>query len=147
MTALALRAFSFLGKVRTIGYSSAMDDYETRKLAVFNQLNALGIVSGIAVSLAGMFDDQDLPLIASFVALSPTIVSTIVMVLNYYKKYEWARMFYFSLYPVLTASVYGAGLDVGIELFFVLYALLAVFYLQKPLNHYFSELHSIFLHA
>ncbi len=125
---------SFYTKLKFIGHSPDMDDYEKRKLSVFNQINFLGILAGISVSIAGMFDDQDLPIIASIVAFSPVIISVVVIFLNYSKKYEWARLVYFSLYPVLTSMAYGVGLDLGLELFFVLYAALAVFYLQKPTN-------------
>lgn len=123
---------SFYKKVKSIGHSSTMNDYEKRKLGVFNQINFLGIKVGLTVSLAGMFDDQELPFIASIIAFSPVIISLIVLSLNYYKKYEWSRLLYFSLYPVLTSMAYGAGMDLGLELF--LYAALAVFYMQKPGN-------------
>ncbi|HEX2606911.1 MAG TPA: HAMP domain-containing sensor histidine kinase [Flavisolibacter sp.] len=134
MTVTLSRKLPFLGRLKSIGFSAQLDDYEKRKLGVFNQLNFLGILSGIGVTIAGMMDNQELPPIASVVAFSPAVISLIVLLLNHYQQYERARMVYFSLYPLLTASVYGAGLDVGIELFFVLYALLAVFYMQKPVN-------------
>ena len=125
---------SFYKKIKSIGHFINMDDYEKRKLSVFNQINFLGVVAGLTVSIAGIFDDQDLPLVASIVAFSPVVISVIVLLLNYYGKYEWARVLYFSLYPVLTSMTYGAGMDLGLELFFVLYAALAVFYMQKPSN-------------
>ncbi|HEU4469768.1 MAG TPA: HAMP domain-containing sensor histidine kinase [Flavisolibacter sp.] len=140
MSALQLQIPLLYGKVKNIGHSPEMDDYEKRKLSVFNQLNFLGLLSGIAVSLAGLMDEQSLPVIASLVAFSPTVVSALVLLMNHSGYYESARMLYFTLYPVLTALVYGAGLDVGIELFFVLYAVLAVFYMQKPRNAIFSFL-------
>ncbi|MEP6584838.1 MAG: HAMP domain-containing sensor histidine kinase, partial [Ginsengibacter sp.] len=132
--ALYFTFISFYRKVKLTGHSLTMDDYEKRKLSVFNQINFLGIVAGLTVSIAGLFDDQSLPVIATIVAFSPVVISLFVILLNYHKKYEWARLVYFSLYPVLTSMVYGAGMDLGLELFFVLYAALAIFYMQKPAN-------------
>ncbi len=138
---IALLARSIIApykKIKSIGYAETMDDYEKRKLGVFNQVNFLGVIVGLSVSIAGLFDDQDLPGIASVVAFSPVIISLAVLLFNYYKKYEWARIIYFSLYPVLTFLVYKSGMDLGLELFFILYAALAVFYMQKAVNAVFS---------
>ncbi len=43
-------------------------------------------------------------------------------------------MIYFPLYPVLTSLVYVTGPGVGVELFFLLYGRLAIFYMRKPLQ-------------
>lgn len=129
---------SIYRQIKAIGHTNEMDDYERRKLSVFNQVNFLGIIVGIAVPVLGLFDNQNLPMVASLVAFSPFIISLVVLFLNYYKLHEWARLLYFSLYPVLTCLVYGAGLDLGLEIFFILYAVLAVFYMAKPANAIFS---------
>ena len=121
-------------RMKCIGELPDMHEYEKRKLRVFNQINFLGIVAGIFVSITGMFDDQELPFIASLVAFSPVLISSIVLLFNYQKKHETARVLYFSLYPVLTSATYAGGMDLGLELFFILYAALAVFYMQKPSN-------------
>ncbi len=134
MYAKLLQKPLFLFRFTTIGDHLKLGDYERRKLLVFNQLNFLGILSGIAVTLAGLFDEQDLPFIATVVAFAPVVISATVLYLNFLQKYEAARLVYFILYPLITSMVYGAGLDVGLELFFVLYAVLGVFYMQKPSN-------------
>jgi signal transduction histidine kinase len=54
-----------------------------------------------------------------------------------------AKLIYFTLYPVLTSLVYAAGLDVGVELFFILYGILAVFYMRKPLHGFIAFLVAI----
>src|SRR5687768_1743291 len=43
-------------------------------------------------------------------------------------------MLYFSLYPVVTCLVYLGKADVGIELFFILYGVMSVFFLQQRIN-------------
>lgn len=56
---------SFYKQIKSIGHTPDMDDYEKRKLSVFNQINALGIIAGLTVSVSGLFDDQTLPIIAT----------------------------------------------------------------------------------
>ena len=119
--------------IRRIGSSPGMGAYEKRKLSVFNQLNFIGVFCGLFIPVAGSFDHQNLPVVATIVAFSPAVISTCVLVLNHRRKHDLARMIYFTLYPVLTSLVYAAGLDVGVELFFVLYGILAIFYMRKPL--------------
>ncbi|MDE3214051.1 MAG: ATP-binding protein [Bacteroidota bacterium] len=125
-------------KIKAIGHQDDMDEYERRKLSVFNQVNFLGIVAGLAISISGVFDNQHLPELASWVAISPVFISLAVILLNYFHRHELSRMVYFTLYPLITSLVYGAGLDLGLEIFFILYAVLAVFYLSKPVNAVFS---------
>lgn len=124
--------------VRSIGGTPELDDYEKRKLSVFNQLNFIGIFCGLFIPIAGLFDDQSLPVIATIVAFSPALISSVVLFLNYKRQHELAKLIYFSLYPVLTSMVYAVGLDVGVELFFILYGVLAVFYMKKPLYGFFA---------
>lgn len=137
---------SFWSSVRKLGWRETMGEYEKRKLSVFNQLNAVGIFCGLLIPIVGLFDEQSLPAIASIVAFSPSVISSVVLLLNHRKKHEWARMVYFSFYPFLTSLVYGIGLDVGLELFFILYGVLAVFYMQKRSNGLIAFLLSITLY-
>ncbi len=78
-------------------------------------------------------DAEELPRLASFIAFSPALVSGFVLFLNGRFQHERAKLVYFSFYPVLTSLVYTIGLNVGIELFFILYGLLGVFYIRKPM--------------
>ncbi|MBL7740165.1 MAG: HAMP domain-containing histidine kinase [Chitinophagaceae bacterium] len=127
-----------LTAIKTNGLSPELDDYEKRKLGIFNIMNALGLLTGLIVPLAGLFNDDQLPLLAWIVACSPALISITVLACNYYQRYELARLIYFTLYPVLTALVYAAKVDVGIELFFILYGVLSVFFLKKIINVIFS---------
>jgi signal transduction histidine kinase len=65
------------------------------------------------------------------VAISPLFISAAVLLLNFYRRYDAAQLAYFILYPVLSSLVYAGGMDVGIELFFILYGVLAVFYMRN----------------
>lgn len=121
-------------KARDIGYSPQLDDYEKRKLAIFNLLNCFGLLNGLVIPFAGLFSKDDLPALATIVAISPAFISSLVLINTYKKKYEQAKMIYFILYPLITALAYATKVDIGIELFFVGYGVLAVF-LLKRLSH------------
>ncbi|MEO8406636.1 MAG: HAMP domain-containing sensor histidine kinase [Chitinophagaceae bacterium] len=120
--------------IRSLGVTPGMDEYEKRKLAVFNILNFFGALSGIIIPVAGLFNHDNLPALAWIVACSPAIISMLVLISNRMGRPERAKMIYFTFYPVITSLVYASGLDLGIELFFVFYGVLAVFLLKKIAN-------------
>lgn len=122
------------GRIKSTGHTEGMDGYEKQKLAIFNQINFFGVLTGIGIPLSAIFGEGYLPPLAWIVAFSPTVISSAVLICNYYRRYELAMMIYFILYPVVTALVYAGSIDAGIELFFILYAILSVFYLQHIRN-------------
>ena len=121
----------FFKSVKQIGYVSSMDDYEKRRLGIFNLINFFGALTGLFIPIGGLLNEGYLPLIAWIVAFSPFVISSVVLISNFYHKYQFGMMWYFILYPFVTSLVYIGGVDVGIELFFILYGVLAVFFLQK----------------
>lgn len=131
----ALRLWFF---VKTIGIIPEMEDFEKRKLSIFNQLNFLGVITGIIVPLVGIFFNDHLPPLAWFAAASPAAISILVLWLNYEKYYEQSRLVYFTLYPIATCLVYLGKVDVGIELFFILYCVISVFFFQRLSSIFFS---------
>src|SRR6185369_10293852 len=120
----------FFEKVWNIGYSTTLDDYEKRKLGIFNQLNFFQIITGILVPIIAFLTSKKFPLHDWYVAILPSCISIVVLLLNYLKKYQAALLCYFIFYPVFTCFIYINGLNLGIELSFVLYGILAVFFLQ-----------------
>jgi two-component system sensor histidine kinase/response regulator len=138
ITAVQLRTNLFLSKIRDTGLTLIHDDYEKRKLEVFNKLNILGMASGLFVPLLGVLGLEYFPLMTFFVSFLPALISFTVLKLNEQGRFELARMVYFLSYPVATTLMYISGLDLGIELFFILYGLLALFYFQKTENAIFS---------
>lgn len=117
-----------------IGVHNNLDAHTIRKLYIFNQINFLGFITGISLLTAAFMGEGYLPLIAWIVCGSPAIISFSVLCLNYLKRYELSMLVYFTMYPLTTALVYAGNTDVGIELFFILYSVLSVFFL-KNLNH------------
>jgi two-component system, sensor histidine kinase and response regulator len=124
--------------VKTIGIIPEMEDFEKRKLSIFNQLNFLGVITGIIVPLLGLFFNDHLPPLAWFAIASPAAISAFVLWLNFEKYYEQAKLVYFAMYPIATCLVYLGKVDVGIELFFILYCVMSVFFFQSLRSIFFS---------
>jgi two-component system, sensor histidine kinase and response regulator len=125
-------------RVRAIGISEDLDDFEKRKLGLFNQLNFLGLITGIIAPMAGIFNDHRLPVISWVIAFLPGITSMLVLFLNHHRRYAIATTSYFILQPFVTSLVYLAGINLGVELFFILYGILSVFFLQRISHMMFS---------
>ena len=124
------KIIQFLKRVWNIGNSSTLDDYEKRKLGIFNQLNFFQIITGILVPIIAFLTSKKFPLHDWYVAILPSCISIVVLLLNSLNKYHAAVLCYFIFYPVFTCFIYANGLNLGIELSFVLYGILAVFFLQ-----------------
>jgi signal transduction histidine kinase len=138
MHALRLDLMRYWVSIKSIGVTPDMEEYDKRKMSIFNQLNFLGIITGIIVPLIGILFNDHLPPLAWFIAASPLAISVIVLWLNHEQYYEHARLVYFSLYPIATCLVYLGKVDVGVELFFVLYGVLSVFFLQQIIHIIFA---------
>ncbi|HEX6192001.1 MAG TPA: HAMP domain-containing sensor histidine kinase [Chitinophagaceae bacterium] len=121
---------SYLQRIRSIGAHISLDDYEQRKLGIFNQLNFFQLITGILIPVVGFFSSSTLPGSAWVVAALPAIISIVVLWLNSQYRHELALLIYFVFYPVFTCIIYMNGMNLGLELFFVLYGILAVFFFQ-----------------
>jgi len=120
----------FLQQVRSIGIIERMSYYEKRKLGVFNQLNFFQLLSGLVIPLIGWLHNDDIPFHAWILSCLPALISISALTFNYQKKHQAALLCYFILYPFFTGFVYLQGMNAGIELNFLLYGVLAVFFLQ-----------------
>src|SRR5690349_4568697 len=135
MQALIKNPIFLLNRIKSIGSRDIMDEYEKSKLGVFNLLNVLGFIIGVFIPTVGLtVAGIKLSAFAWMITFSPAMVSMLVLVLNYYHKHESASLCYFIMYPILTALVYRVSFDVGVELFFLLYGVLSVFFLGKLLH-------------
>ena len=117
-------------KIKIFGLAAQMDEYEKRKLGIFNQLNFFQFLTGILIPILGLWNRSDIPPSAWLVACLPAFTSVVVLYLNYIRKFEAALLTYFIAYPFFTCIVYLNGMNAGIELHFVLYGILSVFFLQ-----------------
>lgn len=120
----------YLERIKGIGFTIAIDDYEKRKLGIFNQLNFFQLLTGIVIPVAGLMRNRQFPAIAWVVACMPALVSVLVLILNARHRYYLAQIAYFVLYPFATSIVYFWGFNLGVELSFILYGILSVFFIQ-----------------
>jgi two-component system, sensor histidine kinase and response regulator len=120
-----------IASIKKIGTHPNMDEYEKRKLGIFNQLNFLQLVTGLIVPLSVIATDKNLSSTACFESLLPCFVSVLVLALNHSRRFESALLCYFILYPVITSVIYMGGMNLGVELFFILYGILSVFFIHQ----------------
>ena len=118
-------------KVRAIGVIPTMGDYEKRKLAIFNQLNFFQLLTGILVPVAGISQNHKLPAMIWLIASVPALVSILVLWLNSRHYHFLAQLAYFALYPFATSIVYFSGINLGVELSFILYGILIPIYVYR----------------
>lgn len=122
--------FPFINRIKSIGNNGNLEDYEKRKLGIFNLINFFQLFTGLLIPLTGLFLNNRLPATAWMVSCLPALVSVLVLYLNNIFKYDAALVFYFILYPFITCIVYLYGINPGLNLFFILYGILAVFFLK-----------------
>src|ERR1700744_330710 len=66
-------------RIMDIGLTTEMDDYEKRKLRIFNQLNFLQLVTGIVVPVIGAIGNHHFPLTAWLVACLAPLARVLVL--------------------------------------------------------------------
>src|SRR5690348_2954234 len=84
-----------LTKVKMIGVSEELDQHEQSKLGIFNQLNFFQFITGIAVPIMGFFNADKFPAYGWVMASLPALISIVVLIMNAYRKYQWAILTYF----------------------------------------------------
>jgi signal transduction histidine kinase len=138
MEVFSQKSQHFLDEIKSLGITRTMDELEKGKLRVFNQLNLFQFVTVIIVPLLSFFGNNKLPLTAFFLASLPAWVNLLVLYLNFYFRYEAGMITYFILYPVVTSMVYMYGMNLGVELYFFLNGIMAVFFLPMISHMLFS---------
>jgi len=126
---IRVNLLSILHRIKNIGVTNAMDEYEKSKLGIFNHLNFFQFLTGLIVVIIGIFQHK-IPVIGWLMACLPPIASVVVLYLNRRYKYQEALIIYFVFYPVLTCFSYINGVNFGLELSFILYGILAVFFIR-----------------
>ncbi len=127
-----------LESIKCIGFSDVLDDYERRKLGIFNTLNYFQLITSIIVPVAALLGEKKLPGLAWLIACAPALISILVLWLNATLRHEAALISYFILYPIATSIVYLSGMNLGMELCFILYGILSVFFIQELSQMLFS---------
>jgi two-component system sensor histidine kinase/response regulator len=138
METFSQKSQHFLEEIKSLGFTRTMDELEKGKLSVFNQLNFFQFITGIVVPLLCFFGNYKFPVAAFFVASLPAWVSLVVLYLNFYFRYEAGMITYFILYPLATSIVFMSGMNLGVELYFILNGILAVFFITLISQMLFS---------
>jgi two-component system, sensor histidine kinase and response regulator len=136
--AFSQKSQHFLDEIKALGFTRTMDELERGKLSVFNQLNFFQFITGIVVPLICFFGNYKFPVASFFLASLPAWVSLVVLYLNFYIRFEAGMITYFVLYPLVTSIVYMSGMNLGVELYFILNGILAVFFLPLISQMLFS---------
>jgi signal transduction histidine kinase len=121
---------AFLFKIKYVGVTPGMNPVEKSKLGIFNSLNFFQFITGIVVPVMGLIGAQRFPSSGWIIVCLPALVSVFVLVLNYCHKHELALLTYFVLYPFFICFNYINGISLGVELSFILYGILSVFFIQ-----------------
>ena len=138
MEAFSQKSHHFLEEIKSLGFTRTMDELERGKLSVFNQLNFFQFITGIVVPFLCFFGNYKFPITTFFLASLPAGVTLLVLYLNFYFRYEAGMITYFILYPLATSIVYMSGMNLGVELYFILNGILAVFFLPLISQMLFS---------
>jgi two-component system, sensor histidine kinase and response regulator len=138
METLSQKSHYLLDEIKSLGFTRKMDELEKGKLSIFNQLNFFQFVSGIIVPLICFFGNYKFPIGSFFIASLPAWVSLIVLYLNFYYRFEAGMITYFILYPLATSVIFLSGMNLGVELYFILNGILAVFFLPLISQMLFS---------
>jgi two-component system, sensor histidine kinase and response regulator len=127
---LKLRSAKMLLQLKFLGHSHSMDDYEQRKLRIFNLLNFFQAFVGLLLPLLAMALPGSIPKTAWLYACLPALINIAVLVLTCYRKHAAALLTYFFLYPFCICLIYLNGMNPGLELYFILLVILSVFFLN-----------------
>ena len=136
--ALSQKSQHYLEEIKSLGFTRTMDKLDKGKLSVFNQLNFFQFITGTVVPLICFFGNGKFPIAAFFIASLPAWVNLVVLYLNFYYRYEAGMITYFILYPLVMCFVYMSGMNLGVELYFILNGILAVFFLPYISQMLFS---------
>jgi signal transduction histidine kinase len=134
---------SLLRLIKTIGYTKTMEEYERRKLGIFNQLNFFQLLSGVFIFFTCLFYHKQFPGSISMLSGLPILVSILVLYLNSQHKHNTALIVYFILHPLAASFIFMNGMHLGMDLYFILYGILAVFFLKDAALMLFTIAFSI----
>jgi len=126
---LRKNSLGLLNYVKSFGYQETLDHYELLKLGIFNQLNFFQLLAGIFILCACIFHHQ-FPDWACIIAGMPALINILVLYLNKRYMHQTALIVYFIFQPLATSFIFINSINLGLDLYFILYGILAVFFLK-----------------
>lgn len=121
---------ALLSRIKNIGVTAGLGNYDKSKLGIFNLLNFFQFITGMIIPVIGLFYADKIPFRGWLMACLPALVSLGALLLNFYRKHEAAVLAYFIFYPACICVCYVNGISLGVELSFLLYGILSVFFIQ-----------------
>ena len=119
------------------GISPAMSESDRKKLIIFNRLNLFQLAGGLLLIIALVSSTKFS--VSTYISLFiPLAISVLVLVLNRMQRYESALFSYFLLYPIATSNIYLRSINFGCELYFILFGILSIFFIQDRARMIFS---------
>jgi signal transduction histidine kinase len=128
-SSLKKNSLNLLNYVKSFGHSETLDQYELLKLGIFNQINFFQLLAGIFILCACVFHHQ-FPDWACIIAGMPALTNILVLYLNKRNMHETALITYFIFQPLATSFIFINSINLGLDLYFILYGILAVFFLK-----------------
>ncbi len=122
-------------KIKTIGYSEQLSDYEKRRLVIFNNLNFTGFCLAIVRYLyTSIYSPFYFTYQATVSNLALIILFVAIAVLIYLKQYKTATITSFALAPLLVTAAGIFTNDSGTDLYLILYMMLSFFFFNRIKN-------------
>jgi two-component system sensor histidine kinase/response regulator len=122
-------------KIRSIGYSEHLSDYEKKRLIIFNNLNFTAFCLAIVRYLYTVINS---PSYFTYQATSSNLALIILFVaiaiLIHFRQYRTATITSFALGPALLTISGVLSNDSGTDMYLVLYMMLAFFFLHRIKN-------------
>jgi signal transduction histidine kinase len=122
-------SFTFLKRYKQSGFTATTRDFEVRKQEILRQVNLLQFLMGIVISVSIIFSAGISKV--SPALIFPPLINLIVLYLAGKEKTPAAMFAYFVFFPFFTNLSYIDNVTPGTELFFILYAILSVFFIQQ----------------
>jgi two-component system, sensor histidine kinase and response regulator len=124
----------FNNKICSSGVTTSMPEGDKRRLRLLNQINILHFITCLFIPFLALLQAHGITFLSLLLILTPVFVSALVLFLNSFRRYNAALLSYFILYPFFTCLIYLDGMNLGMELYFIMYGILAVFFL-KEISH------------
>lgn len=125
-------------KIGSFGVTEELTLTEKRRLILLNQINILHFITSMIIPFMVLVNVKNITGISFLLSLAPVFVSMLVLLFNAMKRYNEALLSYFILYPFFTCLIYLDGMNLGMELYFIMYGILAVFFLREVSHMLFS---------
>lgn len=124
--------------IGSFGVTEQLTETERRRLILLNQINILHFITCLIIPVMVLANVRNINGVSFLLSLAPVFVSALVLLFNALRRYNEALLVYFILYPFFTCLIYLDGMNLGMELYFIMYGILAVFFLKEVSHMIFS---------